>query len=590
MVGGISCENGAPTVGNEDDSVDLFAGPGGLNEGFSQFASPDVRFDVRLSIEKDPVACRTLRLRAFYREFRDKPVPLAFYEYIRGDSGKLKELQALPEWAIADNHVRQWTLGSAHGTAGFVSIQELHQKINRALSGAGGDWVLLGGPPCQAYSLIGRARMTGIGAKIRVADDPEETEKFRKQRESIFATDHRHTLYREYLRVVAVHQPAVFVMENVKGILSARVPISGGGVNEPLKYARVFEQIQKDLRDPWRALAEDPDIAALTALNLEFNRGAHSYKLFSFVKESKAALLGLEGPDFVIRAEKYGVPQTRHRVIVLGVRDDVSSAHLPLTPATSVVSVRQMIEEMPLLRSGISRDRDSVEKYGADSPVSWRAAVKGEIQKTLEAIQDPKLAKTIRQSLEDAEKLTCRESGQVPLRKLLLTMPNALRDFITDRELGSVIQHQSRSHMASDLARYLYLSASAAKTDAKDQQTPTLDMWPKALLPKHANVRYQDQKRVVDGFVDRFRVQSWDRPASTITSHIQKDGHYFIHPDPAQCRSLTVREAARLQTFPDNYYFEGNRTQQFGQIGNAVPPYLALQLARSVAAIFSAGR
>ena len=567
-------------------AVDLFAGPGGLNEGFSQFASPDVRFDVRLSIEKDPVACRTLRLRAFYREFRDKPVPLAFYEYIRGDSGKLKELQALPEWAIADNHVRQWTLGSAHGTAGFVSIQDLHQKISRALSGAKRDWVLLGGPPCQAYSLIGRARMTGIGAKIRVADDPGETEKFRKQRESVFATDHRHTLYREYLRVVAVHQPAVFVMENVKGILSARVPIGGEGENGPLKYARVFEQIQKDLRDPWKALAEDPDIAALTALNREFKRGAHAYKLFSFVLESKAALSGLEGPDFVIRAEKYGVPQTRHRVIVLGVRDDISCAHLPLTPATSSVSVRQMIEEMPLLRSGISSDRDSVEKYGPDSPTSWRAAVKGEIQKTLEAVEDPKLAKAIRQSLEDAERITCRGSDYVPLRELLLAVPDALRTLMTDRELGGVIQHHSRSHMASDLARYLYLSASAAKVDAKDQQTPTLDKWPKALLPKHANVRYQDRKRVVDGFVDRFRVQSWDRPASTITSHIQKDGHYFIHPDPAQCRSLTVREAARLQTFPDNYYFEGNRTQQFGQIGNAVPPYLA----RSVAAIFSAGR
>lgn len=155
-------------------------------------------------------------------------------------------------------------------------------------------------------------------------------------------------------------------------------------------------------------------------------------------------------------------------------------------------------------------------------------------------------------------------------------MPCELRDWICRPGLLGIVQHDSRSHMPGDLARYLFAACYAQEFGV----SPTLRDFPESLLPDHANAARSGNKTVP--FADRFRVQVAGKPGNTVVSHISKDGHYYIHYDPAQCRSLSVREAARIQTFPDDYFFEGNKTQQYVQVGNAVPPLLAARIAETV--------
>jgi len=214
---------------------------------------------------------------------------------------------------------------------------------------------------------------------------------------------------------------------------------------------------------------------------------------------------------------------------------------------------------MPKLRSGFSKTEDTAEHW----------------QEYFNKLKQATWLKDVDQEVHDILIRAIHELSKKNRKREYIgkrTSPlNIFDGWYSDPHLKGVANHGTRSHMDSDLARYLFVSAyGKAKGHA-----PRLKDFPRGLLPAHKNIDQSDPKQK---FADRFKVQVWNKPSSTITCHISKDGHYFIHPDPAQCRSLTVREAARIQTFPDNYFFEGGRTQQYHQVGNAVPPYLAKQL------------
>ena len=100
----------------------------------------------------------------------------------------------------------------------------------------------------------------------------------------------------------------------------------------------------------------------------------------------------------------------------------------------------------------------------------------------------------------------------------------------------------------------------------------------KELLLHRADLNHTKQRV----FGNSYTVQWWDLPSKTIIAHLYKDGNQFIHPDPNQGRTFTVREAARLQSFPDDFEFMGSRGDKYKQIGNAVPCLFAEAIAKAV--------
>lgn len=630
--------------------IDLFAGPGGLGEGFTGFDGS--RFEIALSVEKDPDAHKTLLLRSFYRKLKNKE---HYLEYVRASAdckgARLTEMIGAnrAEWLEANEEVlggpsalgnplvfEKWEKGEEPTEEDFKhrtkAQKRINARINKILKAAGRTakqktqdvqpLIVIGGPPCQAYSKIGRARRAGIEGHR-----PDHDERF--------------FLYQEYAKVIAQARPDLFVMENVPGIGTAQL-LDGTAI-----FTRILDRLIY--------LTDAPD-----------KNSEQHYRLFSLVKEPnspKGFTRNASEEDFKIVASQFGVPQHRERVIIIGVRADITlsrSSNLVMEQASAPTapSVEETLSTLPPIRSYISNRRHNDGKKISDSMDAWLRLREKYFESIKHTVSSSRaiergvgdIIKWERRTLQretilkrykeeggnlaaptlgdiDSEPLTQDETMKIEamrpeysdlLRKIYPLMAEQIKTLESqhkdlhegsDRairisckkknalgskerlkytelnkwltsELPVVLNHNSKQHMPSDLERYIFtaLWTRAASLDLhsgnrEQSMSPLTKHFPIAMASQH-------QSWYSNKFKDRFRSHSSNQRAKTLTAHMYKDGHANIHYDPYQARSLTVREAARLQSFPDDYFFEGGIGAQFKQVGNAVPPFLAAQIAQ----------
>lgn len=228
--------------------------------------------------------------------------------------------------------------------------------------------------------------------------------------------------------------------------------------------------------------------------------------------------------NMVLNAANYGVPQIRKRVIIIGIRKDIGIS--PEEIYDNILKTNYD-PEMP------EKQRQNLEKFV-----------------------------TVKEAIEDLPKLKPGEGKEYinftsPCNNTYIAKLRSPKDKI-------LRNHVARTHNKTDIERYSEM--------AKNHWTF------KELLENRHDLHHPKQRV----FNNSYAVQWWDQPSKTIIAHLYKDGNQFIHPDHTQGRTITVREAARLMSFPDDFVFEGSRTEQFKQVGNAVPPLFAEAIAKCI--------
>jgi len=226
--------------------------------------------------------------------------------------------------------------------------------------------------------------------------------------------------------------------------------------------------------------------------------------------------------DIVLNSVHYGVPQIRKRVILIGIRNDLNIS------SKEVYSLIEKTHYAPTdeNKKGLKKFR-TVSDAISDLPAYFPG--------------------------EGAEEIDFLSKSKNEYIKLIRKK--------NDKKLYN---HSTRKHNDLDRERYKILSENKWQLKDLNEVRPDLVHY----NPKH--------------FVNRYTVQEWEKPSRTVVAHLYKDGNLFIHPDSKQERTFTVREAARVQSFPDDFKFLGARTHQYKQVGNAVPPLMSYQIAKAI--------
>ena len=408
------------------NTIDLFAGCGGLMDGFMLTG----HYKTISCVEWDKYPCLTIenRLRNKWGHTNSSE------EVIRFDIQRTDELINGFDDAEYGKHV---------GLKKLIG----RKKVD----------LIIGGPPCQAYSLAGRIR------------DPHGMK-----------LDYRNYLFESYIKILENFKPSFFVFENVVGMLSAAP--DGTPIIHRIKHS--FEQAG-----------------------------------YAVINDFKNA---------VYDVADFGIPQHRKRVIIFGVRKDI---HLKANTKYKDKDER--------LSSIIIDDF-----YNQHMPNCKKNATK----------------KNVRDAIGDLPPIT-------PLTEILCK--NGQKYSHGPIESHEYLNHIPRFHSSRDQKIFRLLEDDIQSGRKEYVSTESLKKLYTQYTGKTSNIH-------------KYYVLRWDEPSNTIPAHLFKDGMRHIHPDPQQARSITVREAARLQTFADDFEFIGPMMAQYKMIGNAVPPEFARIIANTI--------